>query len=84
MIGCGEPQKELAEEMNDIQSRVARTLREVDSVEDAIDAGPAIENLAARWNLLAVAANDMEVPSEVEKNSLESEGGKLVGLFQAV
>ena len=84
VIGCGEPQKELAEEMNDIQSRVARILREVDSVEDAIDAGPAIENLAARWNLLAVAANDMEVPSEGEKNSLESEVGKLVGLFQAV
>ena len=26
VIGCGEPQKELAEEMNDIQSRVARIL----------------------------------------------------------
>ena len=35
VVGCGEPQKELAEEMHDIQARVAETLKKIDSVEDA-------------------------------------------------
>lgn len=84
VVGCGEPQKELAEEMHDIQSRVAEILKKIDSVEDAIDAGPTIESLSARWNLLAVAAKGLESPSEAEKTSLESEVGKLAEQLRAI
>ena len=84
MVGCGEPQKDLAGEMHNIQSKVAEILKKIDSVEGAIEAGPRIESLSARWNLLAVAARGLEVPSESEKISLESDVGKLAEQLQAI
>ncbi len=84
VVGCGEPQKDLAGEMHNIQSKVAEILKKIDSVEGANEAGPRIESLSARWNLLAVAASGLEVPSESEKTSLESDVGKLAEQLQAI
>jgi hypothetical protein len=71
LAGCGENHRQLMEEMNGVQSRVAGTLKGIDTVDDALQAVTTIENLAARWNLIALRARALGNPSEAEIKSVD-------------
>ena len=71
LAGCGETHLQLMEEMNGVQSRMAGTLKKIETVADARDAVPKIKNLAAKWKRMALRARALGNPMEIEMKSVD-------------